>query len=251
MLLGSDYDEQVDVFAFGIFLAELITQCYLPRDLPRTSATLYSLDNVKFRELVPDDCPSPLMDTVFDCTQYVSRNRPNFEKIVLRLTDIRAALPQFSPRQFPAEFAHDAAENERPKGKKSSAMTKTSHSESANGVNKNESRTQDEESGCPASDHTIVMQEVKFDQVLTGNDEDEEDEIYEIAPIFHKIITNALEDKFPELVAQYITVCELDEFAEDYKVISSEDIATHEEQTHDFEVYEGMTFEHFAVVEVD
>jgi len=51
---------------------------------------------MKFRELVPETCPTQLSDLVIDCCNYYPHNRPDFERVVHRLVDIRNMLPYFT-----------------------------------------------------------------------------------------------------------------------------------------------------------
>lgn len=95
MLMGLDYNEKVDIFSYGIFLAELVTQCYLPTDLKRTAATQFGISVLAFKELLPPDCPAQLVDLVLDCCNYVTSSRPSLEKVIHKLNDIREVLPRF------------------------------------------------------------------------------------------------------------------------------------------------------------
>jgi len=104
MLVGLDYNEKVDVFSYGIFLAELISLCYLPTDFKRTAATQFGIDIIKFKDLIPDDCPAQLADLVIDCCSFSSYSRPSFEKVVHRLADIQVLLPRFYIRPATRTF---------------------------------------------------------------------------------------------------------------------------------------------------
>lgn len=104
IMVGLDYNEKVDIFSFGIFLVELITQCYLPTDFKRTAATQFGIDTLKLKDMVPPDCPAQLMDLVLDCCNFSAYSRPDFEKIVCRLLDIQALLPHFS---IPAPLTYE------------------------------------------------------------------------------------------------------------------------------------------------
>jgi len=83
----------------------LITLCYLPSDFKRTAATQFGIDTLKLRDLIPSDCPAQLTDLVLECCSYAPHNRPDFEKVVTRLLDIKALLPHFSiPLPFTFEY---------------------------------------------------------------------------------------------------------------------------------------------------
>merc|ERR1711991_153 len=79
LLLGNPYDQQVDVYSYGIFLCELITRGSV--DMTRSADQQYTLDVQKLREHVPDDCPEPLWKVAFSCCNFDPTQRPSATKV--------------------------------------------------------------------------------------------------------------------------------------------------------------------------
>jgi len=219
VLVGLEYNEKVDVFSYGIFLAELLTQCYLPTDLKRTPANQFGLNVVKFKDLLPDDCPTQLSDLVIECCNQISNNRPNFENVIHRLHDIQYLLPFFSIMNEPVyefeELLEEVKEHmiSRRKSKRSS--------------------------------RTVVMQEIKIEDIeeedllFADNFEIEMSESISETSEYVSGVSGELDDDFDEM--------DMEEFkVENFTLI---EIPDEPDKAHfSFEEHKDMDKDHFVTI---
>ncbi|KAK1797250.1 hypothetical protein P4O66_008635, partial [Electrophorus voltai] len=83
VLRGEQYDEKVDVFAYGIILCEIIGRIQADPDfLPRTED--FGLDVGAFKHMV-EDCPSAFFNLAVTCCSMRAQSRPPFSVIVVEL----------------------------------------------------------------------------------------------------------------------------------------------------------------------
>ncbi|KAI4884980.1 hypothetical protein NFI96_020257, partial [Prochilodus magdalenae] len=83
VLRGEQYDEKVDVFAYGIILCEIIGRIQADPDfLPRTED--FGLDVEAFQHMVRD-CPPAFFSLAVTCCSMTAQSRPPFSLIVLEL----------------------------------------------------------------------------------------------------------------------------------------------------------------------
>ncbi|KAI5629840.1 dual specificity testis-specific protein kinase 1, partial [Silurus asotus] len=92
VLRGEQYDEKVDVFAYGIILCEIIGRIQADPDfLPRTEASLcdFGLDVEAFQHLA-GECPPAFFSLAVTCCCMKAQSRPPFSEIVVKLGRISA-----------------------------------------------------------------------------------------------------------------------------------------------------------------
>ncbi|XP_062849428.1 dual specificity testis-specific protein kinase 2 isoform X2 [Trichomycterus rosablanca] len=88
VLRGEQYDEKVDVFAYGIVLCEIIGRIQADPDfLPRTED--FGLDVVAFQQLA-EDCPPAFFNLAVTCCGMKAESRPPFSLIVPEMERIYA-----------------------------------------------------------------------------------------------------------------------------------------------------------------
>ncbi|KAF9916571.1 hypothetical protein BX616_003418 [Lobosporangium transversale] len=88
ILLGEDFDCSVDVFSFGIVLAEMMARHVVdPQHFQRVPPDMsVSPDEILFR--AQPGCPIELGELAIHCVQPLPQNRPKLKQIVERLTAI-------------------------------------------------------------------------------------------------------------------------------------------------------------------
>ncbi|XP_072543621.1 dual specificity testis-specific protein kinase 2 [Salminus brasiliensis] len=100
VLRGEQYDEKVDVFAFGIILCEVIGRIQADPDfLPRTED--FGLDVDAFQHMVRD-CPPAFFNLAVTCCSMRVQSRPPFSVIVAEL-DERMSAGQQTEQAVPAK----------------------------------------------------------------------------------------------------------------------------------------------------
>ncbi|XP_053485497.1 dual specificity testis-specific protein kinase 1 isoform X2 [Ictalurus furcatus] len=86
VLRGEQYDEKVDVFAYGIILCEIIGRIQADPDfLPRTED--FGLDVAAFQPMA-GECPPPFLSLAVTCCCMKPQSRPPFSEIVYQLERI-------------------------------------------------------------------------------------------------------------------------------------------------------------------
>jgi serine/threonine protein kinase len=91
LLLGKPYDQKADVFAYGIFLCELITRGGI--NLVRRKETAFGLDVKALEEHIPKDCPPLFWKVAFCCCTYNPQRRPSMSQVEKMLSKIRVKYP--------------------------------------------------------------------------------------------------------------------------------------------------------------
>ncbi|EFA10019.2 dual specificity testis-specific protein kinase 2 isoform X2 [Tribolium castaneum] len=90
-LKGQYYDQQSDVFSYGIVLCELIARVEAdPDQLPRTDN--FGLDYLAFTEMCGQNVVPEFLNLAFRCCTIDPKSRPTFNEIVQILTEILADL---------------------------------------------------------------------------------------------------------------------------------------------------------------
>ena len=109
-LKGQYYDQQSDVFSYGIVLCELIARVEAdPDQLPRTDN--FGLDYLAFTEMCGQNVVPEFLNLAFRCCTITPSSRPTFNEIVHILTDILADLQHAADREQ-AKLASCAAKSE-------------------------------------------------------------------------------------------------------------------------------------------
>jgi serine/threonine protein kinase len=88
MLMGRVYTEKVDVYSFGIVLAEVAT-LQKAEDLPRTQEM--TLDMVEVQNLLFPTAPKSFIKLIFQCCSLDQDKRPSFEVLSAELEKMRIA----------------------------------------------------------------------------------------------------------------------------------------------------------------
>jgi hypothetical protein len=91
LLLGKPYDAKADVFAYGIFLCELITRGSI--NLERTKQTAFGLDVKALEKHIPADCPPLFWKVAFCACTYSPARRPTMLQVTKMLSKIMAKYP--------------------------------------------------------------------------------------------------------------------------------------------------------------
>lgn len=98
LLLGKPYDAKADVFAFGIFLCELITRGAI--NLVRRKETAFGLDVKALEQHIPKDCPPLFWKVAFCACSYSPQRRPSMRQVDKMLTKIRTKHPLKPGKQY-------------------------------------------------------------------------------------------------------------------------------------------------------
>ncbi|XP_059095835.1 dual specificity testis-specific protein kinase 2-like isoform X2 [Tigriopus californicus] len=94
---GKYYDDQSDVFSFGIILCEMIARIDADPDiLPRTEN--FGVDYIAFCDKIATDCPPEFLKLAFQCVQIEPRSRPSFNQIRSTLCEVMKS-PTDSPKE--------------------------------------------------------------------------------------------------------------------------------------------------------
>lgn len=92
-LKGQYYDQQSDVFSYGIVLCELIARVEAdPDQLPRTDN--FGLDYLAFTEMCGQNVVPEFLNLAFRCCTIDPKSRPTFKEIIQILTEILIDLQQ-------------------------------------------------------------------------------------------------------------------------------------------------------------
>lgn len=110
-LRGLYYDQQSDVFSYGIVLCELIARVEAdPDQLPRTDN--FGLDYLAFTEMCGQNVVPEFLKLAFRCCTIEPRSRPTFIETVHILNDILTDLRRQSEEKESARLANCAAKSE-------------------------------------------------------------------------------------------------------------------------------------------
>ena len=93
VILGEDYDESVDIYAFGVVLSEIDTRA-LPFAEQGKISDFTLIKEVAKGKLIPSftsTCPAPILAIAKACLQYDPRLRPSAIELVRRLNEIAEA----------------------------------------------------------------------------------------------------------------------------------------------------------------
>ncbi|KAJ8984978.1 hypothetical protein NQ317_016889 [Molorchus minor] len=108
-LKGLYYDEQSDVFSYGIVLCELIARVEADPDyLPRTDN--FGLDYLAFSELCGPNVVPDFLTLAFRCCAIEPKSRPTFTEIIRTLSDILTDMKKVADKE--ARMASCAAKSE-------------------------------------------------------------------------------------------------------------------------------------------
>ncbi|KAJ8966642.1 hypothetical protein NQ314_003409 [Rhamnusium bicolor] len=108
-LKGLYYDEQSDVFSYGIVLCELIARVEADPDyLPRTDN--FGLDYLAFTELCGSNVVPEFLTLAFRCCAIEPKSRPTFKENVQTLSDILTDMKMVADKE--ARMANCAAKSE-------------------------------------------------------------------------------------------------------------------------------------------
>eukprot|EP00941_MAST-03F_sp_MAST-3F-sp1_P003843 g3843.t1 len=93
LLTGENFDEKIDIFSFGIVIAECITQLIPGIDfLNRKPVDLFALNEEEIRENVLPGCPVSLVELAISCTSYLQDERPNASAVCDYLEELLQSL---------------------------------------------------------------------------------------------------------------------------------------------------------------
>jgi len=107
MLLGKDYTEKVDVYSFGIVLAEIATLSSA-EDLPRTQEMVLDICGVK--DLFLPTTPKSFQKAIFMCCKLDPTTRPSFEDLSSLFEKIRLSCLR-APNSDPLRRRRTASQN--------------------------------------------------------------------------------------------------------------------------------------------
>ena len=109
IMLSLDYTELIDVFSYGMVLAELLSRVkpdtrHFKRVIPG-----FGLDDAEVRSLIQPGCPPVLVDLVLQCVSDEPELRPTFARIVDTLIGLLPDIPDAAAAAIPAAVAVAAA----------------------------------------------------------------------------------------------------------------------------------------------
>jgi len=89
VVLGSKYDEKVDVYSYSMLLFEIVCrEIPFEDEEPASVATLVCQGHRPDLEAVPPDCPDLLRDLMIACWAHDARKRPGFDRILAIMQQI-------------------------------------------------------------------------------------------------------------------------------------------------------------------
>ncbi|TPX34830.1 hypothetical protein SmJEL517_g02575 [Synchytrium microbalum] len=94
IVLGMEFSVEVDIFSYGIVLAELATRRiadpdhHIKRVIPG-----FGVDADEIRGAVPSDCPPDFLNLILECTEDDPEKRPQLKEVLKRLRAVEAELP--------------------------------------------------------------------------------------------------------------------------------------------------------------
>eukprot|EP01089_Gocevia_fonbrunei_P014261 TRINITY_DN3869_c0_g1_i1.p1 TRINITY_DN3869_c0_g1~~TRINITY_DN3869_c0_g1_i1.p1 ORF type:complete len:438 (-),score=76.92 TRINITY_DN3869_c0_g1_i1:38-1351(-) len=88
VILGMQYNQKADVFSYGIVLCEIITRKKISLAFQRTPMEAFGMDVVKFKQLIPSDCPLEFAVVALECCAYEPEERPSFKELIGKLKKI-------------------------------------------------------------------------------------------------------------------------------------------------------------------
>jgi len=88
-LLKKPVSEKTDVYSFGLIMWELLTYCIPFEGLNTEDLKIQVAREINpLRPPIPKNCPTEYKNLMEDCWQYSAKDRPTFNQILQKLSEI-------------------------------------------------------------------------------------------------------------------------------------------------------------------
>lgn len=129
--MGKKYTEKADVYAFGIILWEILTRLE-PYEDKEPMQIVVEVVNDGLRPVIPGACASsPLVPLMQDCWHSEPDQRPSFERVLERLKQIDALIPQNDTSEYGTKIMIPRRQSVLSPTQQSSSSSASSSSSSA------------------------------------------------------------------------------------------------------------------------